>query len=186
MKHRVLEVLRKTEQTRYSREFLRRPEVRDRFRSYFRASLRELDRLRSEHGLDLPVPSSVVFGHTHQPIPWGSDELVDAVDGRRVRFCNTGGFLLKDEPDGSTNLTSWARRSSSTRPGAGYGPRRSVPAIWTRRRGRRPSSPNSGLEPGKPVASAYARRRAGRFRGGPASPAGLSSCATAFFGAIER
>jgi predicted phosphodiesterase len=104
MKNRVLEVLRTTEQTRYSREFLRRPEVRDRFRSYFRASLRELDRLRLEHGLDLPVPSSVVFGHTHQPIAWGSDELVDTVDGRTVRFCNTGGFLLKDEPDGSTHF----------------------------------------------------------------------------------
>ena len=24
------------------------------------------------------------------------------MDGRSVRFCNTGGFLLKDEPDGST------------------------------------------------------------------------------------
>jgi len=88
------------EQTRYSREFLRRPDVRDRFRTYYRASLRELERLRREHGLDLPVPSSVIFGHTHQPIPWGSDELVDTVDGRSVRFCNTGGFLRMDDTSG--------------------------------------------------------------------------------------
>lgn len=101
LKRRLLAGLSTTERTRYSREFLRRPEVRERFRSYFRASLRELDRLRREHGLDVPTPTSVIFGHTHQPIPWGSDELVDTVDGRPVRFCNTGGFLLKDEPDGS-------------------------------------------------------------------------------------
>jgi predicted phosphodiesterase len=104
LKRRVLGVLRTTEQTRYSREFLRRPAVRERFRGYYRASLRELDRLRREHDLDLPPPTSVVFGHTHQPIPWGSDELVDSVDGRSVRFCNTGGFILKDEPDGTTRF----------------------------------------------------------------------------------
>jgi hypothetical protein len=104
LKGRVLGALRTTEQTRYSREFLRRPEVRERFRGYYRASLRELARLRAEYDLDLPAPGSVVFGHTHQPIPWGSDELVDTVDGGAVRFCNTGGFLLKDEPDGTTRF----------------------------------------------------------------------------------
>jgi predicted phosphodiesterase len=102
LKRRVLQTVSTLQQTRYSREFLRRPEVRERFRSYYRASLRELDRLRREHGLDLPAPTSVVFGHTHQPIPWGSDELVDSVDERTVRFCNTGGYLLKEEPDGGS------------------------------------------------------------------------------------
>ena len=102
LKRRFLQVVGTLEQTRYSREFLQRPAVRERFRGYYRASLRELERLRREHGLDLPAPTAVVFGHTHQPIPWGSDELVDTVDGRAVRFCNTGGYLLKDEPDGSS------------------------------------------------------------------------------------
>jgi hypothetical protein len=41
----------------------------------------------------------VVFGHTHQPIPWGADELVDDIDGHTVRFCNTGGWLLKADGD---------------------------------------------------------------------------------------
>jgi predicted phosphodiesterase len=104
LKKRVLGVLRTTEQTRYSREFLGRPEVRDRFRAYYRASLRELERLRREHDLDLPAPSSVVFGHTHQPIPWGSDELTDSVDGKPIRFCNTGGFILKEESYGATRF----------------------------------------------------------------------------------
>ena len=78
--------LAEAERTRFSRSFLSRPPVRERFRCYCRRCLVELDRLRHEHGLDLPPPGHVVFGHTHQPIPWGSDELTDAVDGHEVRF----------------------------------------------------------------------------------------------------
>jgi UDP-2,3-diacylglucosamine pyrophosphatase LpxH len=96
----VVEALADAEHTRYSRSFLARPQVRERFRRYFRSSLAELERLRREHGHDLPTPRHVVFGHTHQPIPWGSDELSDTVDGRPVRFCNTGGWLIKRGPDG--------------------------------------------------------------------------------------
>ena len=78
-------VLAQAERTRFSRSFISRPPVRERFRRYYRSCLVELDRLRREHGLDLPPPRHVVFGHTHQPIPWGSDELTDSVDGHEVR-----------------------------------------------------------------------------------------------------
>jgi hypothetical protein len=80
--------------------FLSRPSVRDRFRRYYRHSLNELSQLFREHGIHVPAPSHVVFGHTHQPIPWGADELVDDIDGNSVRFCNTGGWLLKEDADG--------------------------------------------------------------------------------------
>ena len=80
--------------------FLSRPSVRDRFRRSYRHSLNELSQLSREHGISVPAPSHVVFGHTHQPIPWGADELVDDIDGHSVRFCNTGGWLLKDDVDG--------------------------------------------------------------------------------------
>jgi UDP-2,3-diacylglucosamine pyrophosphatase LpxH len=96
----IVTALTEAEQTRYSRSFLSRPQVRERFRSYYRSCLAEIERLRSERGLDLPPPRHVVFGHTHQPIPWGSDELADTVDGHAVRFCNTGGWLLREAPDG--------------------------------------------------------------------------------------
>jgi Calcineurin-like phosphoesterase len=96
----VLSGLAEVEQARYSRSFLARPPVRERFRRYYRSCLAELERLRREHGLDLPAPRHVVFGHTHQPIPWGSDELADTVDGQPVRFCNTGGWLLRKTEDG--------------------------------------------------------------------------------------
>jgi 3',5'-cyclic AMP phosphodiesterase CpdA len=96
----VVAALADEEQARFSRSFLTRPPVRERFQRYYRRCLAEIERLRREHGLDLPPPRHVVFGHTHQPIPWGSDELADTVDGYAVRFCNTGGWLLRKREDG--------------------------------------------------------------------------------------
>lgn len=104
IKRWILATLAGNEQARYSRLFLNRPAVRDRFRRYFRYSLNEIAQLSREHAIDIPVPSHVVFGHTHQPIPWGTDELVDRIDGQTVRFCNTGGWLLKDDLPGGTEF----------------------------------------------------------------------------------
>jgi predicted phosphodiesterase len=94
---KLLGVVGTLEHTRYSREFLRRPQVRERFRQYYRYSLAEIERLRKEYGLDIPRPEHIVFGHTHQPIPWTAEELADVVDGHPVGFSNTGGWILKDE-----------------------------------------------------------------------------------------
>jgi predicted phosphodiesterase len=101
IKRWILTTLATHEHARYSRLFLNRPQVRDRFRRYFKYSLNEIAQLSREHGIDVPVPSHVVFGHTHEPMPWGEGELVDDIDGRAVHFCNTGGWLLKDETDGT-------------------------------------------------------------------------------------
>jgi len=101
---KLLAAVATAEHTRYSETFLESPDVRQRFRRYYRHSVTEQRRLREEHGLELPPPTHVIFGHTHQPIPWGSPELCDVVDGRSIRFCNTGGWLLRDEPDGSRSF----------------------------------------------------------------------------------
>ena len=101
MKRRLLRWLATTEPARYSRLFMTRPHIRDRFRRYYRASVGEMRQLRRQHGIDLPLPTHVVFGHTHQPIPWGAGELVDVIEERPVHFCNLGGWLLRDEDAGS-------------------------------------------------------------------------------------
>lgn len=82
---------------RYSRLFLTDPAVRARFRRYYRHSLNELAQLSRDQGITVPPPSHVIFGHTHQPIPWGAGELEDDIDGHKVHFCNTGGWLMKDD-----------------------------------------------------------------------------------------
>lgn len=104
IKRWILNALETTEQARYSRMFMKHPQVRDRFRRYFHYSLNEIRQLSREHGIDLPVPTHVVFGHTHQPIPWAAEELVDTIEGRKVHFCNTGGWLLRDEHDGKRSF----------------------------------------------------------------------------------
>jgi UDP-2,3-diacylglucosamine pyrophosphatase LpxH len=98
-----LEYLRTMEQARYSRQFLKLPSVRNRFRNYYRTSLNEIQRLHLQYGTDIPDPLNVVFGHTHQPIPWGSDELMTRVNGKVVRLSNTGGWLLREE-EGTTDF----------------------------------------------------------------------------------
>jgi UDP-2,3-diacylglucosamine pyrophosphatase LpxH len=93
LSRRFLDSVATLESSRYSADFTRRPAVRQRFRSYYRQSLGELRRISESHGIRVPEPAHVVFGHTHQPIPWGSEELIDVVDGRTVRLCNTGGWI---------------------------------------------------------------------------------------------
>ena len=88
------------ESARYSKEFLSRPSVRERFRKYYRYSLHEIERLGRQYGIEIPAPNHVVFGHTHQPIPWGANELVDVIDEHEITFCNTGGWLLKEDRAG--------------------------------------------------------------------------------------
>lgn len=97
LRRKLLSRLETLEHTRYSREFLTRPRVRERFRQYYRYSLGEIERLARDHRLEIPPPRHVVFGHTHQPIPWEAEELADSVDGHSVRFCNTGGWILKED-----------------------------------------------------------------------------------------
>ena len=97
VRKQFLSFLGSMEKARYSKQFIKRPSVRDRFRTYFHTSLNEIKRLHNEHDLDIPIPNHVIFGHTHQPIPWGSKELLDKVNGHDVRLCNTGGWLLKSD-----------------------------------------------------------------------------------------
>jgi UDP-2,3-diacylglucosamine pyrophosphatase LpxH len=97
VRRKLLTTLESLEHTRYSREFLTRPRVRERFRQYYRYSIGEIERLSREHGTEIPAPRHVVFGHTHQPIPWKAEELADSVDGHPVSFCNTGGWILKED-----------------------------------------------------------------------------------------
>lgn len=106
--NKVLEGLKQIDAARYDKEFATKEAVQRRFLRYYRASLMEAHELRSEHGVDVGVPTRFLFGHTHEPIPWGDPKApgVYVVDtAQRVTLHNMGGWLWRHgvEP-GSTPI----------------------------------------------------------------------------------
>ena len=102
IKKMALEAIGNMEDTRYSDEFIHKPDVQERFKNFYSASMFEIDQLNIDHGYDIPAPRHVIFGHTHQPIPWGDPDAPKAKistdsDMRMVRLYNTGGWLKKKE-----------------------------------------------------------------------------------------
>jgi predicted phosphodiesterase len=99
---RVLSAIRGAESTRYNADFMKETAVRARFQTFYQRSCAEVEELNRAHALDLPMPSSVIFGHTHQPIPWGSPDaaVFTMPDGTSVRLFNAGGWLGRVGSDG--------------------------------------------------------------------------------------
>ncbi len=102
IRSRLLKAVRSSESSRYNTEFIKEDPVRERFRAFFERSVAEIGELNRDHGLEIPRPETVIFGHTHQPVPWGSREaaVLGTEDGKDVRLFNTGGWLARVAPDG--------------------------------------------------------------------------------------
>lgn len=81
---------------RYDSLFFERESVRRRFYRYYSQCLREIEKIRSESGTEIPPPARIIFGHTHQPISM-ADEHLSVPCGERSRnsvvLHNTGGWL---------------------------------------------------------------------------------------------
>jgi len=102
IKTMALEFIGNMEDTRYSEEFIHKKEVQERFMKFFSASLFEIDELNRQFGYEIPTPRNVIFGHTHQPIPWGDPNApkakISSEGGLRpVILFNTGGWLNKKQ-----------------------------------------------------------------------------------------
>lgn len=104
-KRKALKALANMESTRYREEFLEDPEVRRRFTDFYNSTLLEIEEIKNKYGTKIPAPTRMIFGHTHQPIPWGSTEapsieLPQLPKGKAFTMYNTGGWLNKmDEND---------------------------------------------------------------------------------------
>lgn len=89
---------------RYDPKFLLRPPTKAHFESFYKATLSELDRLRTHPKRPQPGlqdPHRVLFGHTHWPIPLDRDVPL-TIAGSPIRFFNSGGWLWrKANPAGS-------------------------------------------------------------------------------------
>lgn len=98
VKKKVKKALENRDETRFSKKFADDDEVRERFKTYYRASWNEI----KGFNLGIPQPEKVIFGHTHRPIEWLAKKAPEAkvVGGKKVRLYNTGGWLLKKNKKG--------------------------------------------------------------------------------------
>jgi hypothetical protein len=102
LKKKALEALKKFKDTRYSEEFAHKKEVLTRFRNFYDASCVEICELNEKYVLDIPLPSKMIFGHTHRPIEWGAGDAPRAkiIGCSPVTLYNTGGWLWRKTEDG--------------------------------------------------------------------------------------
>lgn len=104
-KKKLKEKLAEFKDTRYSREFIYKEEVRERFRRFYDSSWIEICELNADGTLNIPAipsPSKVIFGHTHQPIAWNDPNAPKnkTLSGIPVRLFNTGGWLFRQPKGG--------------------------------------------------------------------------------------
>ena len=102
LRAKLLHSLRMMESSRYNADFMNDEAVQNRFRAFYSRSCAEIDELNRDHSLGLPMPESVIFGHTHQPVPWNASTaaLLSTPQGGSVRLFNAGGWLGRVLPDG--------------------------------------------------------------------------------------
>jgi len=94
----VTGLLDKSKPARDYEQYLRDPDIKANFEQFYQASIVEIEKLQAHYPFDIPYPSRMIFGHTHQPVSWEAPEAVeipqsgDSVAGE-IRACNTGGWL---------------------------------------------------------------------------------------------
>jgi len=99
---KIIKSLEKVSPARYNIEFLTNPIVRQRFLDFYRSTLYEIEELKKNDDIEIPAPVGMIFGHTHQPIPWGSVNapeinLPELPSGKKFGIYNTGGWLPKTD-----------------------------------------------------------------------------------------
>jgi hypothetical protein len=97
VKKQVLSGVGSIEDARYDKDFMKKEDVKDRFKRFYQRTCEEIKSLNKDYGYDLPMPGVVIFGHTHQPFGWNSTDMhIDVPEGGAVRLFNTGGWLTRN------------------------------------------------------------------------------------------
>lgn len=98
-KEEILNAISGMENSRYSEEFIYKKDVKKRFLNFYNSSLFEIGAINENYpSINIPAPSRIIFGHTHQPISWDEKNppkmnTVSYASPRRVTLHNTGGWL---------------------------------------------------------------------------------------------
>lgn len=107
VKKKILKGLNEIQSARYAEEFVKNPKVRERFINFLSSTLLELEALHNENGIEIPTPTRMIFGHTHQPKPWGAQDapsvdLPGLPPGKRFMIYNSGSWLPKVNKNGKS------------------------------------------------------------------------------------
>ena len=100
----IFELLENSRPTRFDKKKPHTPDFSQRFWSFFKAALCEIDDI-NQTGNSVPIPRWVVFGHTHCPIPWADPQAPrmqpQGITGMNpIRLYNTGGWINRETNDG--------------------------------------------------------------------------------------
>jgi predicted phosphodiesterase len=102
IKDKIFNSAGKMESSRYDKEFLEHPEVRERLVEFYNSMTAEINEINDEYHTDIPAPTKMIFGHTHQPIAWKNGFKIHGVPGvpHGFEMYNTGGWLNKKNENG--------------------------------------------------------------------------------------
>lgn len=101
VKDGLLEAIGGTEQSRYSEGFIYKKDVEERFKRFYASSLLEIGDINTRTSQNISVPWRIIFGHTHQPIPWNdpnSPKLASVPSSapKRLMLSNAGGWIVEN------------------------------------------------------------------------------------------
>ncbi|MCU0596557.1 MAG: metallophosphoesterase [Desulfobacterota bacterium] len=100
VKDEILDSLGGTEQSRYSEDFISKKDVKARFKRFYASSLLEIGDINNRTGQNIPAPWRIIFGHTHQPIPWDAPNrpklgfLASSIP-KPLMLSNGGGWIVE-------------------------------------------------------------------------------------------
>lgn len=94
----IIESIQKIEKKRYNEEFIYKKDVKERFKRFYASSLLEIGDINLRTNLNIPTPWRIIFGHTHQPIPWNALnppklDTVSSASPKRLTLHNMSGWL---------------------------------------------------------------------------------------------
>ncbi|UPU34777.1 metallophosphoesterase [Geomonas paludis] len=95
----LLDSLKNAKDTRFNENFIHSPDVKQRFKRFYDASLLEIGTINEASPVAIPAPTRVIFGHTHQPTAWADPKApkldsVSSASPKRMTLHNTGGWLM--------------------------------------------------------------------------------------------
>lgn len=101
-KQKLLKILGSIETTRGNERYLTN-DFKMRIESFYKSSLLEIKGINARTGQNIPMPDTMIFGHSHLPVPWNHRGVVRDVvklnlnEGKQLTLNNTGGWLGEKE-----------------------------------------------------------------------------------------